>query len=104
MASLVVEGTTPVLLVGQGDRLQGEIWLTNPTGADVTLTSATLTVTMGGATETGPIVLPQDAFVPASSTRRLAIGLATQPSTPPGTFNGQIDLVTSAGNQTIPAT
>jgi hypothetical protein len=102
---LDVGGTTPILLVGEGEQVQGEVWLSNPTAADIIVKSATLSVTLPSGVESGPIGLPPDAAVPAFSTRRLVIGMGMQPLTPPGTYEASVDLAFEPplGSQKIPA-
>ena len=104
MAALVVEGTVPVLLVCADNQVQSEIWLTNPTPGDIKVDSATLSVTFLTGTETGAIQLPADAAIPADSTRRFAVAMGLKPFVAPGSYGAQIDLGTSAGPQSIPAT
>ncbi|MGH9181243.1 MAG: hypothetical protein ACRDY5_05960, partial [Acidimicrobiales bacterium] len=103
MPPLDILGTTPVLIVGQRDVTRGEMWLSNPGGTDIKLESATITVTLPGGPESGPIPLPPDAFVPANGVRRLVIEMGMQPLTAPGSHPASLALVTSAGNQVIPA-
>ena len=102
MAPLTVEGSTPILLYGEQDRMHGEVWLTNPTGAAIGVSGGSVLVNFAPP-ETGTIALPADAAVPANSTRRLALDLALQPSAPPGVYTATITLDTAAGSQTIPA-
>ena len=104
MAALVVEGTTPVLLLCVENQVQSEIWLTNPTPGDVKVDTATLSVTFSTGTESGAIQLPVDATIPADSTRRFAIGMGLKPFVAPGSYSAQIDLGTSTGPQSISAT
>lgn len=103
MPPLDVGGTVPILLIGEGEQVQGEVWLSNPTNAGISVTKATLSVTLAAGAETGEIRLPADAAVPPETTRRLAIGMGMQPVTPPGTYAASVELTTSAGPQTIPA-
>jgi hypothetical protein len=100
---LDIPGGTPVLLVGEGDKATGEIWLTNASGTDVKVTKASLSVTLATGVETGEIKLPPDALVPARSTRRLLVNAGLLPFTAPGTYPASVDLETSAGPQSIAA-
>ena len=108
MPPLDVGGATPILLVGEGDQIQGEVWLSNPTGGDIAVKSATLSATLPGGVETGTLQLPSDAAVMANGARRLVIGMGMQPLTPPGTYSASIDLSLTVGGtpaaQSIPAT
>ncbi|MDQ6947659.1 MAG: hypothetical protein M3256_15670 [Actinomycetota bacterium] len=99
-----MEGTTPVLLVGEGVKVEGEIWLTNPTGSTIVLTAASLSVTLTSGTETGTIQLAPETSIPSGGTKRLLINTGMQPFTPGGSYSATIDLTTSAGVQSIPAT
>lgn len=101
MPPLEVAGTVPILIVGRAQQVDGEVWLANPTGADIAISGATITITLPSGVESGPIQLPPDARVPAQTSRRLAISMGMQPLTPPDTYPGSLDLVTSAGNQSI---
>ena len=101
---LDVAGSPTVLLVGGGETAQGEIWLENNTGGDVKIDAATLSVMVGGVDQTGPIPLPADASLAAKSFKRLSIGFGMEPFTAPGQYAAHVDLTTSIGNQTIPAT
>ena len=103
MPPLDVVGTTPVLIVGTGDVVRGELWLSNPGAADLKLTGATITVTLPTGAEAGPIPLPPDVVIPALGVRRMIVEMGMQPLTPPDTYPAVLDLVTSAGNQGIPA-
>ena len=100
---LDVAGSGTALLLGGGTTAQGEIWLENNTGAEVTIDKAELTVQVGAGSQTGPIPLPQDASIGAQSFKRLAIGFGMEPSTAPGEYPASVDLVTSIGSQTIAA-
>jgi hypothetical protein len=100
---LDVGGTTPVLLVGEGNSVEGEIWLANPTSAPIKVIEANLSVTLPSGTENGPVQLPPDAAVPANASKRLLINMGMQPFTPPGSYAATIALTTSAGAQSIPA-
>jgi hypothetical protein len=101
---LDVGGTTPVLLVAEGSSVEGEIWLANSSGVPVHVTAAQLSVTLATGVETGPIQMPADAAVPANASKRLLISMGMQPFTAPGSYAAKIDLTTSAGSQSIPAT
>jgi hypothetical protein len=100
---LTVEGSTPILLYGEQDRMQGEVWLTNPTGAAIGVSGGSLLVNFAPP-ETGTISFPPGAAVPAGATRRLALDMALQPAAVPGVYPATITLDTAAGTQTIPAT
>lgn len=54
MPPLDVVGTTPVLVVGTGEVVRGDLWLSNPSGADVKLTGAIITVTLPTGPRPGP--------------------------------------------------
>jgi hypothetical protein len=101
---LTVAGSPTLLLVGGGETAKGEVWLENTTGAEVKITNATLTVHVGGVDQHGPIPLPSDASLPDNSFKRLSIGFGMEPFTAPGPYVAHVDLETSIGNQTIPAT
>lgn len=103
MAALKVEVTEPILIFGELDHIEGEAWLTNDTGADVTISSATLTVNFP-TPETGPIPLPDGTVLANRATKRLLIQSGIPTYAPGGTFAAQIDLTTSVGSQTIKAT
>jgi hypothetical protein len=100
---LTVEGSTPILLYGEQDQMQGEVWLSNTTGAPIGVTSGSLLVNFA-VPETGTISFPPGAAVPAGATRRLGLSLSLQPFTSPGTYPATLTLNTAAGSQTIPAT
>jgi hypothetical protein len=100
---LTVEGSTPILLYGEQDQMQGEVWLSNTTGAAIGISGGTLLVNFA-TPETGTISFPADAAVPAGATRRLGLSLTLQPFTAPGSYAATITLQTAAGTQTIPAT
>jgi len=103
VAPLTVQGSTPILLYGEQDRMHGEVWLTNPTGAAIGVSGGSVLVNFA-TPETGTIAFPADAAVPAGATRRLAFDMAMQPTAPPGVYTATITLDTVAGSQTIPAT
>lgn len=103
MAPLTVQGSTPILLYGEQDRMQGEVWLTNPTSAAIGVSGGSLLVNFA-VPETGTISFPPGAAVPAGATRRLALDMALQPIAAPGVYTATITLNTAAGSQTIPAT
>jgi len=100
---LTVEGSTPILLYGEQDQMQGEVWLTNTTGAAVGVSGGSVLVNFA-VPETGTISFPQGAAVPAGATRRLALNMAMQPVASPGSYPATITLDTAAGTMTIPAT
>jgi hypothetical protein len=102
VAPLTVEGSTPILLYGEQDRMHGEVWLTNPTGAAIGVSGGSILVNFAPP-ETGTIAFPADAAVPAGATRRLALDMAIQAAAPPGVYTATIRLDTAAGSQTIPA-
>jgi hypothetical protein len=101
---LDVAGTSPILVVGEGEQAQGEVWLSNSSGGPITMSSATISVTLPTGAESAAIQLPPDASVPANASRRLMIGLGLDPLTAPGAYAGSVALATSAGAQTIAAT
>ena len=103
MASLTVEGSTPILLYGEQDQMQGEVWLSNPTGAAIEITSGSLLVNFA-VPETGAISFPASAEVPAGATRRLGLTMTLQPFTVPGFYPATITIQTNTGPETIPAT
>lgn len=103
MPPLTVEGSTPILLYGEQDQMQGEVWLSNTTGAAIGVTGGTLLVNFSPS-ETGTITFPPGAAVPAGATRRLGLSLNLQPFTAPGAYAATITLDTALGSQTIPAT
>jgi hypothetical protein len=101
---LDVAGSPTVLLVGGGETAKGDVWLENNTGGDVKIDSALLTVQVAGVDQTGPIPLPSDASIANNSFKRMSIGFGMEPFTAPGQYVARVDLQTSIGNQTIPAT
>jgi len=103
VAGLTVDFTVPILLFGELDKVEGEVWLTNNTGSEITITGAQLTVSFP-TPETGAIPLPDNTPVPVGATKRLFVRSSMSVYTPGGTYSGQIDLTTSAGGQSIPAT
>jgi hypothetical protein len=103
VAPLDVVGGTPVLIVGTGEVVRGEMWLSNPAAADLTLTGATITVTMPTGPEAGQIPLPADVVVPGNGVRRMIVEMGMQPLTEPGAYPAVLDLATSAGSQAVPA-
>lgn len=103
MPSLTVEGSTPILLYGEQEQMQGEVWLSNLTGAAIGITGGILLVNFA-VPETGAISFPASTEVPTGATRRLGLKMALQPFTPPGFYTATITLQTSAGTETIPAT
>lgn len=102
MPPFTIEGTTPVLLFGERDQVLGEVWFTNPTGADIKVTGASVLVNFA-VPETGVIHLSSDAVLAAGATKRLAIAMGVQPFTTPGTYSAALTLNTSAGDQVVPA-
>jgi hypothetical protein len=100
---LTVQGSTPILLFGEQDQMQGEVWLSNTTGADVGVSGGTVLVNFA-TPETGAISFPPNATVPAGATRRLALNMAIRPVAVPGSYTATVTLDTSAGSQAIPAT
>jgi len=102
MPAFTVEVATPILIYGERDQIEGEVWLTNTSGADVKITSASLCVNFP-APETAPIPMPDDAGVVAGATRRLTIRSGMPVFTTPGTYNADITLHTSIGDQVIAA-
>ena len=103
MPPLTVEGSAPVLLFGEQDQMQGEVWLTNTTGADIGVSGGSVLVNFPSP-ETGAISFPSGTAVPAGATRRLALKMAIRPDAPPGSYPATITLDTAAGSQAIPAT
>lgn len=103
MAALKVEVAQPILIFGELDRIEGEVWLTNVSGSEVTIKTATLTVNFP-TPEKGPIPLPDGVGLPPGATKRLLIQSGMPPYTLGGTFSATIDLQTSAGGQVIAAT
>jgi hypothetical protein len=101
---LDVAGSPTALLVGGGETAKGEIWLENNTGGEVKIDSATLTVRVGAVDQTGPIPIPSDASLADKSFKRLSIAFGMEPFTAPGQYTAHVDLSTSIGAQTIPAT
>jgi hypothetical protein len=100
---LDVAGTGTILLIGGGETVQGEVWLENNTGAEVKIESAELTVQVGAVSQTGSIPLPDSEVIADQSFRRLSVGFGMEPFTAPGDYVAHVDLVTSIGLQTIPA-
>ena len=100
---LDVAGTGTILLVGGGETAQGEVWLENNTGGEVKIEDVHLTVTVGGADQTGRIPLPADEVIANQSFRRLSISFGMEPFTAPGEYAARVDLDTSVGAQSIPA-
>lgn len=103
MAGLKVEVTEPILIFGELDRIEGEVWLTNTSGGEVTIDKATLKVNFP-TPESGPIPLPDKVALPSLATKRLVIQSGMPAYTRGGTFSATIALETSAGNQVITAT
>ena len=103
MPPLTVDSPTPILLYGEQDQMQGEVWLTNPTGADIGVSGGSILVNFAPP-ETGTISFPPGAVVPAGATRRLALRMGIQSVAPPGNYPATITVDTAAGAQTIPAT
>jgi hypothetical protein len=101
---LDVAGSPTLLLVGGGETAKGEVWLENRTGGEVTIKTAQLTVQVPTGPQTGPIPLPSDAALADNSFKRLSIGFGMEPFTAPGPYLAHVDLDTSIGLQTIPAT
>jgi hypothetical protein len=104
---LTVESATPILLYGEQDQIQGEVWLSNTTGADIGVSGGSVLVNFP-TPETGTISFPPNAAVPAGATRRLALKMAVQLVASPGSYPATITLDTitlnTAGSQAIPAT
>ena len=59
---------------------------------------------VGAVDQTGPIPIPSDASLADKSFKRLSIGFGMEPFTAPGQYPAHVDLSTSIGAQTIPAT
>lgn len=104
MAAFEVLTPTPILILGDAKQVEGEIWLANSGAAEIKVDSATLTVNFPSGTQSGPIFAGSETAVPAGSIRRLLIRSGSSSFTPPGSFTASVDLSTSAGSQTIPAT
>jgi hypothetical protein len=103
VAALKVDVAVPILIFGELDRIEGEVWLTNTTNAEITIDKATLTVNFP-TPESGPIPLPDGVGLPPGATKRLLIQSSMPPYTLGGTYSATIDLQTSAGGQVIAAT
>jgi subtilisin family serine protease len=103
VAALKVENTGPILIFGELDRVEGEVWLTNTSGVEVTINQASLTVDFP-TPETGSIPLPDNTVVPPGATRCLAIRSGMPSFTLGGTYSAEIAVVTSAGPQVVKAT
>ena len=103
MAALKVDVAVPILIFGELDQIEGEVWLTNTSGAPVTIDSATLTVNFP-TPETGAIPIPDGAGLAPAETKRLLIRTGMPMFTPGGTYSADITLATSAGGQVIKAT
>jgi hypothetical protein len=104
MPPLDILSPVPVLVLGALDQLRGEVWLSNTSGSEVKLEKATLTVTISGPPETGTIQIPPDTTVAVGASKRLSISFGIEPFTTPGTYPASVDLDTSAGTVSIPAT
>jgi hypothetical protein len=106
VAGLSVLTSTPVLIFGTATEAEGEVWLGNSTGSDIKIESATLTVNFPApdGTQSGAIALPPDAVLATGTTKRLLIHTGLTLFTAPGSHTATINLVTSAGNQSISAT
>ena len=92
MPPLDIVGTTPILVVGTGEVVRGDLWLSNPTGADVKLTGAKITVTLPSGPEAGDIPLPPEVVVPANGVRRMIVEMGMQPLTAPGSYGAKLLL------------
>jgi hypothetical protein len=101
---LAVAGATPVLLRANGERVEGEVWLTNNSKDPVDVREAHLRVNLVSGPEEGEIKIPPEAAIPGNGIKRLLITMGVEPFTPPGTYDATIRLVTSDGDQSIPAT
>jgi hypothetical protein len=101
---LDVLGTTPVLLLGDGQKVEGEVWFENSSANDVKIDHAVLSVTFSTGLVSAAIGIPPDAAIAAGATRRLLVSVGVPPFTPPASYPASIDLTTSVGGQTIPAT
>jgi hypothetical protein len=100
---LTVESPVPILLFGERDQMQGEIWLSNSTPSDIGLNGGTVLVNFG-TPESGAITLPSNTAVPANTTRRLALNMAISPVTPPGVYTATVSLDTAVGPLNTAAT
>lgn len=103
MPPFTVQGTTPILVFGEGDQMQGEVWLSNPTVANIGITGGSLTVDFVPP-QTGAISFAAEAGIEAGGTQRLAIKASMQTVTPPGTYVASVALDTTVGTQIVPAT
>jgi hypothetical protein len=101
--ALTVDIPEPVLVYAERDRFAGTVWLTNGTGADVTLQRATMHVQLP-TPESADIPLPADTVMAPGATRQLTVQTAIPTFTAPGEFPGHIDLESTAGVQTITLT
>jgi hypothetical protein len=102
MSAFTIDVATPILIFGERDQVEGEVWLTNASGADIKITGARLRVSFPNP-ETAPIPIPHEAGIAAGSTKRLTIRSGMPVFTPAGTYNADITLHTSVGDQVIPA-
>jgi hypothetical protein len=100
--ALTVNSPVPILLFGERDQMQGEVWLANSAGSSVDLIGGSLQVNFA-VPETGPITFPSGAAIPPNAARRLALNLAISPSTPAGVYGATVTIVTAAGSQAVAA-
>jgi hypothetical protein len=100
---LTVGSPVPILLFGERDQMQGEIWLSNSTPSDIGLNGGSVLVNFP-TPESGAISLPSSTTVPANSTRRLALNMSISPVTPAGVYTGTVSLDTAVGPLSAPVT
>jgi hypothetical protein len=100
---LTVESPVPILLFGERDQMQGEIWLSNSTPSDIGLNGGTVLVNFP-TPESGTITLPSNSAVPANSIRRLGLNMSISPVTPPGVYTATVSLDTAVGPLSASAT
>lgn len=102
MSAFTVDVPPPILIFGERDQVEGELWLTNPSADDIKITGASLHVNFP-TPETAAIPIPADSGILAGSTKRLTIRSAMPVFTPPGAYSANITLHTSVGDQVIAA-
>lgn len=101
--ALSVVGTIPVLVLAHGEELRGDFWLANPSDTTVIVESATFTATFATGVQSGAIPTSSDFAVAGRGFKRFTFGFSMAPSTAPGSYGANVDLVTSAGTISIPA-
>jgi hypothetical protein len=102
MSVFTVDVATPILIFGEGEHVEGEVWLTNSTSSAIKIAGATLLVNFP-TPENAAIPIPDDAGIGAGATRRFLIRSGMPVFTPPGTYTAVITLHTSSGDQAIAA-